>query len=351
MSYHFFSDTEFAGPHPTDILRFWDRTPRQLRLIPRKTVPKFRLPHSQTYALATKAVEGDALEISSFWCKHYTGADWTFRCSADDVSGWLQQGFILVLRDKGRIVATFAYRQLAATNLGSMRLPAALLDGLVVHPDLRQQGVASFLLASMDYAVYSNQEQEQAQVALFWFREHASSLNAVIQAPVCVFDYCYIKLSDVGKYAGQAIRVDTAPDIVNSIIEKERLGFTVAAAAATSAAATKNILWFLCGAVVIGIADTHRIDKQGNTIWEVVFAANTTPPHFTGLQEAIEAAAAALPCTKGVVFASNSKSRGNLSSPTAPWVTGTSGHLSLHVYNYMPPTFLTGDIIMPLDCI
>ena len=345
MSYHFFSDEEFAGPHPSDILRFWDRTPRQLRLKPRKTVPKFRLPHSQTYALAIKATPEDALEISSFWCKHYTGSDWTFRCSADDVRSWQKQGFILVLKDKGRIVATFAYRQLAAASLGLMRVPAALLDGLVVHPDLRQQGVASFLLASMDYAVYS--DQAKAQVALFWFREHASSLSAVVQAPVCVFTYCYIKLSDVGKYAGQATRVmdDVVPGIVNSIIESGRLGFTVAAQAQT------NIFWFLSGAAVIGIADTHRISSAGDTIWEVVFAANTTPPHFTGLQEAIEAAAAALPCTKGVVFASNSKSRGNLLTPTSPWITGTSGCLSLHVYNYMPPTFLTGDIMMPVDCI
>jgi GNAT superfamily N-acetyltransferase len=350
MSYHFFSDEEFAGPHPSDILRFWDRSPRQLRPEPRKTLPKFRLPHSQTYAKATKAAEEDALEISSFWCKHYTGADWTFRCSADDVNSWLQQGFILVLRDKGRIVATFAYRQLANASLGAKRLPAALLDGLVVHPDLRQQGVASFLLASMDYTVYS----DPVQPVLFWFREHASSLNAVIQAPICVFQYCYIKLSDVGKYAGQATRVQTVPAAVNGIIERERGAFTAAAGAVAGAAGatnSHNILWFLIGGAVVGIADTHRIDKQGNTIWEVVFAANTIQPHFTGLQEAIEAAAAALPCTKGVVFASNSKSRGNLLKPSAPWVTGTSGHLSLHIYNYMPPTFLTGDIMMPVDCI
>lgn len=348
MSYHFFSDEEFAGPHPTDILRFWDRAPRQLRPAPRKSVPKFRLPNTQNYVQAIKAVEKDAIEISSFWCKHYTGDNWTFRCSADDVTNWLQQGFILVLKDKGRIVATFAYRQLAATTLGAKRVPAALLDGLVVHPELRHQGVASFLLAAMDYAVYS--DSTKAQVALFWFREHTSSLNAVVQAPICVFDYCYIKLGDVGKYAGQATRVmdDTVSNIVNGIIERERLGFTVACSASQMQA---NIFWFLANSAVIGIADTHRISTAGDTIWEVVFAANTTAPHFTELQEAIEAAAAALPCTKGVVFASNSKSRGSLSSPTSPWITGTSGCLSMHVYNYMPPTFLTGDIMIPVDCI
>lgn len=350
MSYHFFSDSEFAGPNPVDVLRFWDRSPRQLRPEPRKTLPKFRLPNSQTFTNAVKATAENAIEISSFWCKYYTGNGWTFRCSADDVTNWLQQGFILVIKDADHIVATFAYRQLNGVALGAKQLPAgAILDGLVVHPRLRQQGVASFLLAAMDYTIYN----EQAQTALFWFREHSSHISAALQTPVAVFDYCYIKLDDVKKYAGRAIRVTTVPSIVNSIIEKNRGDFTVSScvSANASANANANILWFLVGGAIVGIADTHRIGSAGDTIWEVVFAANTSLPHFTGLQDAIEYAAAALPCVKGVVFASNSKSRGNLSSPTAPWVTGTSGCLSMHIYNYMPPTFLTGDIILPTDCI
>ena len=357
MSYHFFSDNEFAGPNPVDILRFWDRSPRQLRPEPRKTLPKFRLPNAQTYTNVVKAAAENAVEISSFWCKYYTGRDWTYRCTADDVTNWLQQGFILVIKDADHIVATFAYRQLNSVVLGTKRLPAAaILDGLVVHPALRQQGVASFLLAAMDYTIYN----DQPQTALFWFREHSSHISAALQTPVAVFDYCYIKLGDVKKYTGRATIVTAVPSIVNSIIEKNRGDFTVSSyvstsgsASASSSASTSasNILWFLVSGAIIGIADTHRIGSAGDTIWEVVFAANTSQPHFTGLQEAIECAAAALPCVKGVVFASNSKSRGNLSMPGAPWVTGTSGCLSMHIYNYMPPTFLTGDIMLPIDCI
>jgi len=184
---------------------------------------------------------------------------------------------------------------------------------------------------------------------LLWFREHANSVNSVLQAPISVLDYSYIKIEDLPKHSGTVTVPEhqTVDRIINSVIENSQSCFTILCRNSSNS----DIFWTLVNSSLVGIANTHRISDDGYTLWEVIFAANLQEPYFINLQISIEISAANLPNKKGVVFTTNSKSRGNLDGLSAPWINGKSGYLSMHVYNWMPPTFITGDILFPYTCI
>jgi GNAT superfamily N-acetyltransferase len=345
-TYHFFTDSEYAGPNHGSLLTFWDREPRTLRARPRALMPEFVFPESGLRALATIATPGHAMHISRFFNEFYRGSDWEFTCNYADVERWIKAGFIILVKHDNEIVGTFICRVLDGVYCGKHNPQAALLEGLVVHPKFRKIGLASFLLASMDYIVYNTSKLNKS--ILLWFREHDSHLSAYSQLPISVLKYSYAIIKDLPKTGGKAepADADTVKKIVKHITEKTRNTFTL-----LCEDSDEDVRWYTVNNSLIGIAFTHRIGKGGFNMWEVVFAANFDPPHFANLQEAIEIAALSLPCNKGIIFATNGLSRGNLSSPSEPWSVGNSGFLTTHVYNWMPPHFLTGDIILPKSCI
>lgn len=352
MSYSFFNDKEFAGPGPLDVLRFWDRTPRQLRPKPRIMIPKFQFPNSQELGVPTKAEKADAPEISKLWNTFYSGQNWKFNCKTKDVERWMDQGFILVLKEtfdnKRQIVATFVCRFIKGGVIcGSHIKQAGILDGFVVVPRLRRQGLASYMLAAMDYEVFRMPSMNQS--INFWFREHTNSVNSVLQAPISVHDYSYIKISDIPQFKVECTvpEPEVIEQILNSVINNSLSQFTILSRNFTD----PDIFWTLVNSSLVGIADSHRVSNDGYILWEVVFAANISAPYFENLQIPIEISALKLPCEKGIVFASSCKSRGNFGGLQSPWVSGKSGYLSMHVYNYMPPTFITGDILFPHTCL
>jgi hypothetical protein len=112
-----------------------------------------------------------------------------------------------------------------------------------------------------------------------------------------------------------------------------------------------NVLWFETQNVLIGFANTHRFSLKNEPLWEVIFAANIVSEPFMNLQESIERAALLLPSEMVILFASNGLSRGNLTNPGEKWVSGNSGFLTTHVYNWMPPEFFYGQILFPHSCI
>lgn len=347
MAYHFFRDSEYAGPSTQDLMRFWDRVPRQLRTEQRKYTPKFDY---HDLELPDKAIIGDAHEISKFWNQYYTGSDWHFNCNANDVSEWMKSGFILVIRERSRrrpIVATFVCHIILGIYCGKSVAKAGLLDGFVVHPRLRGQGLASHMLAHMDKTVYSDPTLSEA--IFFWFREHNYAVNSLVQTPIAVFEYMYINLTNIPIRQTKALKAsnELVVSVIESIYLKMATKFTLSARNSNST----SIYWYTIGTALIGIADTHRITDSGLVIWEVIFASNMNPPYFENLQEAIEIAALSLPCQKGILFASNCKTRGNMGYANKPWVVGRSGYLSMHIYNWMPPEFLNGDIFFPHGCI
>jgi GNAT superfamily N-acetyltransferase len=346
-NYHFFSDPEYAGPGPMDLLKFWDSGAYTLRPIPRKKNPVYRFPDSNKQANAIIANSDDAKNIAEFWNNYYRGSDWNFICSWVDVLRWMKSGFILLLKQDSEIVGTFVCRLLPGIFCGKLNKQAALIDGLVVSPRLRGKGVASFLLAAMDYFIYNRPDLSQAIV--LWFREHSNKLSAVSQAPVSVLEYSYAKISDIDKNR-KLKAINAEPELVKQIVktiyDRSLSNFTIL----LNDISDPDVYWYLVDKTLVGIAFTHRIAHGDYTIWEVVFAANLEEPYFDNLQTSIELASLKLPCSRGLIFASNSKSRGN-SVMGDPWVTGKSGYLTTHVYNWMPPRFLNGDIFFPISCI
>ena len=136
--------------------------------------------------------------------------------------------------------------------------------------------------------------------------------------------------------------------IVKSLFRTEKHDFTLALDYIND----PDIYWFLYKNSLVGIANTHRITKNTNyKILEVVFACNTQKPYFYDLLIPIEQAAKQVPFENAILFMTNSKSRGNCENPSNPWLKGKSGFLTTHVYNWMPPTFLNGDIFLPISCI
>ena len=346
MSYHFFSDHEFAGPGPMDLITFWNRTPRQLRQKPRTTIAQYHFPNSSEFGIPEKALVADALEIATLWNSYYTGPDWKFLCSYKDVERWMNDGFILILREtvnkRKVIVATFVCHILPdGVYCGAHISQAGLLDGLVIIPRLRKKGLASYMLVAMDKEVYTMPSMSQS--ILVWFREHSNSVNSFSQIPIAVLDYVYIKIEDIPTQSIVATVADPiiVKQAVNSIFEISKHDFTIL----SPNSADPDIYWFQVNSSIVGIADTHRVSNNGYMLWEVIFAANLQKPNFENLQNMIEISALSLPSKKGIIFASNSKSRGNLTIVNKPWTSGTSGCLSMHVYNWMPPSFLTGDIL------
>ena len=339
MNFHFFSNSEFAGPSPRDIIRFWDRVPRQLRPTP----PSMYIT-PQGIQIA-KASDKNYTEIVKFWNQFYSGADWSFNCTTLQVKRWAEQGFILMARADDVLVGTFVCRELPRGVICGCPVKAVIIDGLVVHPSWRGRGLASCLLGAIDYEIFRMPALNYA--VPIWFREHDSILETYAQAPIAVLEYAYIRSEQIPSTTEQATKA--LPEMVESLVRlvMKNSTFTLVSLDTTDV----DVIWILACGALIGIADTHRQTNDGHTIWEVVFAANILKPHFADLQKAIEVASQQIPISKFVLFASNGLCRGNLTQPDGGWRMGTSGYLSAHVYNWMPPEFLTGDILFPHSCI
>jgi GNAT superfamily N-acetyltransferase len=347
MSYHFWEDGEYAGPRPSDVACFWDRRPRLLRSLPRKNLPDivFDSGHS---IIPTEALPEEAHEIATFWNTHYAEHGWRFKITTKGVEQVMKRGFILVARtEEGTLVGTFVCRVMTGLVCGGPCSTSGLLEGFVIHTAYRKQGLGSLLLAHMDKSVYDRPLLSSA--LLIWFREHQSPSTAIPQLPIAVLRYTFCLTHKLPRTEARASQISSefAARIVQRIYRDYDKALTLLSADTTD----PDVHWYMVGTSIVGIADTHRYSvKEDYPFWEVVFAANLNEPHFTNLRTSIQVAAAALPSATGVLFASNSLTRGNLTTPDENWVIG-GGYLSAHVYNWMPPAFFSGDLLFPHACL
>ena len=349
MSYHFWEDTEYAGPRPSDVACFWDRRPRLLRPLPRRNLPKLSF-DSGHQIVPTEAAPEEAHEIATFWNTHYSEPTWRFKITSKVVEWAMKRGFILIARTKdGTLVGTFVCRIMTGLICGGPCSTSGLLEGFVIHTAFRKRGLGSLLLAYMDRAVYERPLLNSA--LLMWFREHATPSGAIPQLPITVLSYTFCLIHKLPPAPSGARVSKVSSDVANPIVQRIYRTYSRALTLLSADTTDPDVYWYMVDRSLVGIADTHRYSvKEDYPFWEVVFAANLSEPYFTDLRGPIEIAATALPSPTGVLFASNSLTRGNLDTPDANWVIG-GGYLSTHVYNWMPPAFFSGDLLFPHACL
>jgi len=319
-----------------------------LRVRPRKNLPEvsFESGHS---IIPTEAVPEEAHEIATFWNTHYSDKSWYFRITTKGVELAMKRGFIMIARTKdGMLVGTFVCRVMRGLVCGGPCSTSGLLEGFVIHTAFRKRGLGSLLLAYMDKSVYDRPLLKSA--LLMWFREHSSSSAAIPQLPIAVLRYTFCLIHTLARSSetrATQVSSEIAGPIVQRVYQKYHTILTLLSTDTTD----PEVYWYLVGTSLVGIADTHRYSTNENyPFWEVVFAANLSEPYFTDLRRPIEIAGTALPSPTGVLFASNSLTRGNLYNPDDNWVIG-GGYLSAHVYNWMPPAFFNGDLLFPHACL
>ena len=224
--------------------------------------------------------------------------------------------------DEGLLIGTFAVRRLPKGIVCGRRIPNVfVLDGLVIHPDYRNKGLASYFLSVTDREIYNT--PTLANSVLLWFREHDSVLQACTQAPVAILEYAYVPLENLPYKTEPVLKAPTemVKNLVDAIARDEQ--FTLVSTDTEDI----DVKWFLTKSAIVGIANTHRVTIAGISIWEVVFAANLVKPYFKNLTSAIEAAGSELGYSKGILFASNGRSRGNFKVAPPLWKIGASGFL------------------------
>uniref|UniRef100_A0A6C0DQX0 N-acetyltransferase domain-containing protein n=1 Tax=viral metagenome TaxID=1070528 RepID=A0A6C0DQX0_9ZZZZ len=349
MSYHFWEDAEYAGPNLSDLARFWDRRPRLLRFLPRENLPEIVLDSGHSI-IPTEALPEEAHEIATFWNTHYADHSWRFKITAKGVEQVMKRGFILVARtEEGTLVGTFVCRVMTGLVCGGPCSTSGLLEGFVIHTAYRKRGLGSLLLAHMDKSVYDRPLLSSA--LLIWFREHQSPSGAIPQLPVAVLQYRFRLIHTLTQVPLQVRASRVGSEVAGPIVDRIYRNYQKALTLLSADTTDDDVYWYMVGRSLVGIADTHRYSvKEDYPFWEVVFAANLSEPYFTDLKRPIEIAAVALPSPTGVLFASNSLTRGNMVTPDENWVIG-GGYLSAHVYNWMPPAFFSGDLLFPHACL
>lgn len=353
----FWNTSENAGPSLFDVAKFWDRRPRPLRLQNRAKPAPFE---GNQEPLVLKGQ--DAVRVSEFWRRHYGGTDWRLDLSPTEVRKILEDptGLALGVTDsEGSLVGTILCRSLVPTGaelcVGTgVVLPAAYrIEGLCVHPSWRGRHLAGWLIAWIDYRM-----NREGPNAFFWAREVPTSVHGT---DISLHTYAYAKIADL-----RAARSDYIPVQAARVSWHDIQGMWAKSAAGWKSSgrivgtrlfaedADRMEAWTdtQTGQVVI-LADTARRTRKDNEpIWEVQWCgwrtmADTLFParpedDFRRLLETV----ATSDGRKGILFASDALIQGGAKmSWPLPWTFGTSGFHAIYIYNYMPPTFWTCEVI------
>jgi GNAT superfamily N-acetyltransferase len=273
-------------------------------------------------------MEADAGEIAALWRTHYRGDDWTWVGGPEAIAPYLRDKRVvgLGLRTGGGLVATiFAVPLGEETRVGSTVIRDYgfhVVEGLVVHGDLRGQGVAGWMIAAIDGTV--SRLYAPRPFACLWSRE--LSTKPAFPTVVSCRPYSWKACTGVPVPEGWRL-VSTAEFPLEG-------AWTSRVAAATDAIATTSIdarrgglLCAVSSSDAVVVSDTCRATRDGTRIYEVVWASSFA---------AVEAATSFV---SGLLFTTVD------TTGRDGWATGTSGYHAYSIYNYWPPSFGSCEIL------
>ena len=390
-TWHFWSSSCRAGPSyihsispfvkQSSILRKEPATPPPMLKINRKFIVK----EPEILVPSFKVVK----EMTQFWNECYRADDWIFEITESRALEILnrESSTILGIRTpEGLLVGTVISSQLPGSILsGTLEIKEKVcqVEGLVLHPQLRDRGAAGWLLAWLDY--YTSQKEPVVHV---WIREshkkQASLPNrsAMPATKMFVAETSYLYLS---KPAVNCRRMpwNSIRDILYEIHTDSLNEFDVLYIPSKE---NTDITWWLSDideypscAVLVGIADTHKrrrlphfVDAKGvqkyvyHPIHNIVFTCivrrrpgkvddlsspfwwdseKRAPPY---IREGIEAAVCAMKCDIITVY--DTHVRGDVMLEywkDANWKIYTERKWKFYMYNWIPPNFGHAEVIWP----
>jgi GNAT superfamily N-acetyltransferase len=340
-----------------DVAKFWDRRVRPLRPQNRARPTAF---DGQTEPAVLQGQ--DAVRVSEFWRRYYGGEDWWLDVGPTEVRAILEDttGLALGVSDgDGVLMGTILCRSIVPAGaklcVGTdVSLPIAYrIEGLCVHPDWRGKHLAGWLIAWVDY-----QMNREGPNAFFWAREVPAAIHGT---NISLHTYSYCRITDLRiarqRYMSvQAIRISWS-DICKMWANSAtgwRSSDRIVGTRLFSEDAERMEAWTNneSGQVVI-LADTMRRTREDNEpIWEVqwcgwrTLSGNLLPARQEDDFRRLLETAATADTRKGVLFASDVWMQGGAKQGwPLPWKFGTSGFHAIYIYNYMPPTFWTCELI------
>ena len=363
----FWNTSDNAGPSLLDVAKFWDRRPRPLRK-ENRTRPQPFEGHKEPVQLFGQ----DANRVADFWRRHYGGEDWWLDLGPAEVRNILNDPDGLafgVAENNGDLVGTILCRALVPAGgelcVGTEATleKAYRIEGLCVHPAWRGRHLAGWLIAWVDYTM-----NREGPNAFFWAREVPTGAHGT---DISMHTYAYARIADLRK-----ARADYAPVNAIQLSWKDMAEMWAKSAPAWKSDgrivgtrlfaedAERMEVWTDTDtSQVIILADTMRRtrgakgsavggDPANEPIWEVQWCGWRTmmgtllparqEADFRRLLETV----ATIGRQGGLIFVSDALMQGGAKmSWPLPWKFGTSGFHAIYIYNYMPPTFWTCELV------
>jgi hypothetical protein len=348
-------------------------TSKILRTKPSEPPPSLNVNRNIIQVPVVFAKTNDSVrELCEFWKAYYRAGDWTMNMKESvvrEIVGREHTTIIGVRNPEGELVGTVASIQLIGQmyhNEHKLNYPFFLVDYLVLHPQMRNRGVAGWLLGWLDHLT-----SLRGPCIHCWFRESyymRSNLSLMTIAPfhrMRTMQISYVSLAtrshpeQVEQISWQSVR-----SILNDIKEKKEFSFSLMFIPNESIDTTwwrVELLDYPSCALIIGIKNTMRVKSNNRMIYKVVFTCfvrlrpgnvdDIADPfwvdgdsYIPAIRSSIEAAAFTQKCD--IITVTNNSSCGDDHLKKWPHWHETNRKLKMFVYNWSGSS--GGTIIWPI---
>ena len=390
-TWHFWTAASRAGPtyvhavspfaKQNSILRTEPATPPPMLKINRKFIVKEPEVLSPSFRTAK--------ELTQFWNECYQADDWIFEIDESRVAEILNRANSTALgirTPEGLLVGTALSSHLPGVVLSGfneIKEKVYQVEGLVLHPQLRERGAAGWLLAWLDY--YTSQKEPAVHVWLRESHKKQASLPNRYAMPSTRLDIAETSYMRLTRPVVNCIQMPwvAVSEVLHEIYMDNYNEFDILYVPNRD---NPDIKWWLSDiadhpacAVLVGIADTHKLRRVAHfldakgiqkykhiPIHNIVFTSivRRRPGKFDDLsspfwwdkekaapgyiREAIEAAVYAMKCEIVTIYDTHVRGDTVLENwKDDGWTLCKDSKWKFYMYNWMPPNFGRCEVIWP----
>lgn len=308
-----------------------------------------------------------AKEIAKLWNEQYRIGDWSMHISELEVMEILHNPGTIVLgivSPAGDIVGTILSTRLNGICLvGEKECELRMVEGLVLHPHVRGQGAAGWLIGWLDHITSMTHPTTHV-----WFRETCKQQQSVLPKSIVLPAATeHVAQTTLAKLTGSILLGEATPiawsavsPILHALWDSYSIVFQPDKEPSNIQWWRSDIPGFPTSAILVGIAKTRRV-KAGQHLHIVVFSCfvrireecpdvmkdpfwnNPEEPMCDMIREGIEAAAIAQQCDILQVYSPSFSSGWNKRS----WSILEKQKRKMYMYNRIPPSMGYSSFLFP----